>query len=162
MNKQMAVYPGSFDPVTLGHMDLIERAARLYEKLYVVILHNPKKRNSFTVEEREAMLRQCCAPHQNVEVASFSGLTVDFARAVGAGVIVRGLRGMGDLEAEQSLAQVNRDLCPEIETVFLMSRSEHRHISSSAVREMARYGCPMEGYVSASIEKVIIDKLKRT
>jgi pantetheine-phosphate adenylyltransferase len=113
-----AVYPGSFDPVTNGHIDIIKRAARIYDKLIVAVLINSAKTPTFTIEERVEMLKECCKQYENVEVAGFDGLTVDFARANGANVMVRGLRAVSDFESEIQIAHTNHALMPRIETVF--------------------------------------------
>lgn len=147
MSHRICVYPGSFDPVTLGHLDIIRRCAGLYDEVIVAITVNPAKRGCFPIPERLEMLRQCLDDLPNVRVMSFEGLTVAFARRMGACAMVRGLRNTADFEQERALAQVNRSIAPELETVFLMSRPEHGHISSSAVREMAAYGADLTGYV---------------
>ena len=155
VNSRICVYPGSFDPITLGHMDIIERAARLYDRVVVAVLRNPDKRGCFPVAQRLDMIRRSCAHLPNVTADSFEGLTVAFTKAQGAAVMIRGLRAMVDFEGERALAQINQHICPEVETVCLIGRPEHSAISSSGVREMASYGCSIRGYVPACIEEEI-------
>ena len=142
-----AVCPGSFDPVTLGHIDIIERAARTFDEVVVAVLTNPRKAPLFTVEERLEMLREATKHIPNVTVAAAGGLLVDFAREQGCRVIVKGLRPIQDFEYEWQMGAVNRQLDDNIETCFLMSRIEYAHLSSSIVRELAYFGRPTEGLV---------------
>ena len=153
--ERICVYPGSFDPVTTGHMDVIERACRQWDRVIVAVLRNPAKPGCFSVPQRMELLKKACAHLPQVTVASFDGLTVDFVRSCGARTMVRGLRSAQDFDSERSLAHVNEAIAPEIETVFLMCRPEHSHVSSSAVREMASYGAPVTGFVPAALEKEI-------
>ena len=120
MRKGVCVYPGSFDPVTLGHVDLIERASKLFPELVVAVLNNPDKRNRFTVEQRMEMLRKACAHLPNVKIDSFGGLLVDYMRSIDAEIVLRGLRAVTDFENEFQMAQINRQIAPEIETFFLI------------------------------------------
>ena len=129
----IAMYPGSFDPVTNGHLDIIKRSARMFDKLIVAVLINSAKHPLFTVEERVALLRECCRDLPNVEVKSFDGLTVDFARANGASVMVRGLRAVTDFEDEIQLAHTNHAIMPGIETVFLATSIRWSYLSSTVV-----------------------------
>lgn len=133
------LFPGSFDPVTNGHMDLICRAARLFDKVYVGVLHNPDKKGCFTVEERVDILRQCCKNLSNVQVIAFSGLTVDLCRELQVHVLLRGVRSAQDLEMEMTLHRVNRMLDEQIETVFLPANQGMEDISSSVVRQLASF-----------------------
>ena len=153
--ERTAIYAGSFDPVTEGHLDILRRGLTLFDRVIVVITHNPDKRGCFTVPEREALLRKCTRDMPGVSVDSWSGLTTAYARRVGACAMLRGLRDGGDWQAEQRLALINRRLCPEAETVFLTALPEHMAVSSSAVRELASYGAPLTGYVPACIEEDI-------
>ncbi len=155
---RICVYPGSFDPITEGHMDIIRRAAAMYDRVIVAVLRHPTKPGCFTWEERVGMIRRACAGLPNVEAESFSGLTTAFARERRACAMVRGLRAASDFEPERELAQINQRLAPEIETVFLITRPEHTAISSSSVREMASYGCNLTGFVP---EELIPDILKK-
>jgi pantetheine-phosphate adenylyltransferase len=135
-----AIYPGSFDPVTLGHWDLIQRAGKLVDRLLVAVLHNPAKSPAFTVEERVAMLKELVAPLPHVEITTFHGLLVDFARSQNAQVIVRGVRAFSDFEYEFQMALMNRKLAPELETVFLMPKEKYSAVSSRLVREIGSMG----------------------
>ena len=155
MSERVCLYPGSFDPVTLGHLDIIERACALFDRVVVAVSRNPEKRGVFSFEERVEMLRLCTAHLPKVEIRSCEGLTVAFARQSGAGVLLRGLRAVSDFEGEWTLAQINLSIAPEIETLCLFGKPEHSHISSSAVREMASYGCSLAGFVPSQIEKNI-------
>lgn len=144
----IAVYPGSFDPVTAGHYDIITRASGMYEKVIVLVAANSTKAPLFTTEEREEMIRSTCAGIGNVVVDRLSGgLLVDYARENNARVIIKGLRAVSDFEYEFQMALLNRRLVPEIETVFLMASSEHSFLSSSIVKEIARLGGRVEGLV---------------
>jgi pantetheine-phosphate adenylyltransferase len=135
-----ALYPGSFDPLTLGHLDLIERAARLFDGLIVAVLQNPGKTPAFSLEQRLGQIRRATAHLQGVQVGSFDGLTVEFARSSGAGVILRGLRAMSDFEFELQIAHTNHSLAPGVETLFLATAVQHSFLSSSVVKEVARFG----------------------
>lgn len=155
---RIAMYPGSFDPVTNGHMDIVKRAARMYDKLIVAVLNNKAKTPLFTMEERLALLRQSCAHLQNVEVDSFEGLTVDFARQKGASVMVRGLRAVTDFENEIQLAHTNHALMPGIETVFLATSIRWSYLSSTTVREAAHYGADVSKFVPSCVAAALKDK----
>lgn len=148
----IAVYPGSFDPITNGHLDLIERGARLCDRLIVAVLGNEDKQPLFTVEERMEMLREAVADYPNVEVDTFGGLLVDYARHKGATAIVRGIRAISDYEYELQMALMNRRLCPEVETVFLMAGEAYSFISSRIVKEVIRLGGNLAGLVPPSVE----------
>jgi pantetheine-phosphate adenylyltransferase len=148
----IAVYPGSFDPITNGHLDLIERGARLCDRLIVAVLGNESKQPLFTVAERMEMLRETVRDYPNVEVDSFEGLLVDYAREKGATAIVRGIRAISDYEYELQMALMNRRLCPSVETVFLMSGEAYSFISSRIVKELIRLGGNLTGLVPASVE----------
>ena len=135
-----AIYPGSFDPPTFGHLDLIQRAAALFDNLIVAVGRNMTKGTLFSAEERAEILRAICGEYGNVEVEIFDGLLVGFARAKGATALVRGLRAMSDFENEFQMALTNRMLAAEVETVFLMTSAEHMFVSSSIVKEVAALG----------------------
>ena len=160
MKERIWVFPGSFDPPTVGHLDLIRRAAGLCDRLIVAVAHNPDKRGAVPPEAREEMLRRCTRDLPNVTVARYEGLTVAFAADSGASAILRGLRSTADYDAEWRLAQINRTICPDIETVFLMSRPEHTHVSSSAVREMALFGADWHSFVPDCIVTQVAEHLK--
>ena len=152
-----AVYPGSFDPVTNGHLDIIERASRICDKVVVGVLNNTSKTPLFPVEERADMLRRVTEDLPNVEVGTFSGLLVDFARENGANVIIKGLRTVADFEYEFQMALLNKTLNPDIETMFMMTNSKYSYISSSMVKELAGFNGDLTGLVPAQI----INKIKQ-
>ena len=155
-----AVYPGSFDPVTNGHLDIIERASKMYEHLTVAVLNNIRKQESslFTLEERCAMLLECVAQYPNVTVDYFEGLLIDYMQSKNARVIVRGLRAISDFEYEFQINSVNKKLCPDIETVFIMASNEYSYLSSSIVKEVACFGGCIEGLVPESVKKRLSNK----
>ncbi len=137
---KLLVYPGSFDPVTNGHMDIIERASKICDKLIVAVLVNHSKTSTFTMEERIRMLKEAIGDRKNIEVHSFSGLLVDFMRSVNAKTIIKGLRAVSDFEYEMQMALLNRKLDNEIDTLFMMTSIDNCFLSSSVVRELARIG----------------------
>ena len=149
--KRTAVYPGTFDPVTNGHLDLVERASRQFDRLILAILRHDEKSPVFSLEERMELLREAAAPFPNVEVDAFHGLLVDYAQRVGAGTIVRGLRALSDFEYELQMAMMNRLLAPALETVFLMPSEAYAYLSSRLVREVARLGGDLTGLVPAEV-----------
>jgi pantetheine-phosphate adenylyltransferase len=157
----IAVYPGSFDPITNGHLDVIGRAAGVFERVIVAVLANPRKQPLLSADERVAVIRTALAATgvdaERVTVDTFDGLTVDFCRRVGAGFIVRGLRAVSDFETEMQLAHNNRRLAPGVDTVFFMTAVEHGYVSSSLVKEIAAFG----GDVSEMIPPVAVDALRR-
>ncbi len=156
-----AIYPGSFDPVTLGHWDLIQRAAKLVDRLVVAVLHNPSKSAAFSVEERVAMLEELTAALPRVEVTSFNGLLVDFAKVQEAQVIVRGVRAFSDFEYEFQMALMNRKLAPDLETVFLMPKENYSAVSSRLVREIGSMGGNLSDLVPEILRTRIADRLRR-
>jgi pantetheine-phosphate adenylyltransferase len=151
----VAIYPGSFDPVTKGHLDIIKRAARVNEKLIVAVLVNSAKNPLFTVEERVALLRECCKDIPNVTVDSFDGLTVDFAKKNHATVMVRGLRAVSDFENELQLAQTNHALMPGVDTMFFATSIKWSYLSSTIVKEAARYGSDVSKFVTPNVERAL-------
>lgn len=155
----VAVYPGSFDPVTLGHFDIIERSARIMDKVIVAVLNNSAKSPLFSVEERVDMLVSVTGGMPNVEVRAFDGLTVDFVRECGAGVIVRGLRAVTDFEYELQLSQTNRVIAPGVDTIFLTTSLNYSYLSSSIVKEIAMYGGDISAFVHPEIAKMVRAKL---
>jgi pantetheine-phosphate adenylyltransferase len=155
----LAIYPGSFDPITNGHLDLIERGSRLVDKLIVAILRNEEKRVLFSIEERIEMLREVVARFPNVEVDSFHGLLVDFAAQSGAQVILRGIRAISDYEYELQMALMNRRLRPQVETVFLMSGEAYSFISSRLVKEVIGLGGNISGLVPPFVERRLKERL---
>ena len=148
----VALYPGSFDPITNGHLDLIQRGSALFDKLFVAILRNDEKQALFSVDERIEMLTEVVQVFPNVEVGSFDGLLVEYAAQCGASVIIRGIRAVSDYEYELQMALMNRRLRPDIETVFLMASEAHSFLSSKLVKEVIRLGGKVTGLVPPSIE----------
>lgn len=153
MKKIAAIYPGSFDPPTNGHLDLIARGSQIFERLIVAILRNPEKDPLFSLEERRGMLEELTAGFENVEIGTFDGLTVDYARRVGAKAILRGIRAISDYEYELQMALMNRKLQPELETVFMMPAEQYSYLSSRLVREVARLGGAIDGLVPRLVEQ---------
>jgi len=151
--KVIAIYPGSFDPVTNGHLDLIARAAMIFDKVVVAVTRNPEKDALFAVKERVEMLEAVTFDWKNVEVEVFEGLLVDFARSRGAGVILRGIRAVSDYEYELQMAMMNRKLESQIETVFMLPAEAYSFVSSRLVKELARLGGPVKGFVPALVEQ---------
>lgn len=147
----IAIYPGSFDPITLGHLDIITRSSQLYRRVIVVISRNPNKNPLFTVEERIAQIRKTTQHLDNVEVDSFDGLTITYARTRQAKVLLRGLRVLSDFEKELQMAHTNKTLASDIETVFLATSTEYGFLSSSLVKEIARFGGPINHLVPEHI-----------
>ncbi len=159
--KVIAIYPGSFDPITNGHLDLIERGRKLCDRLIVAILRNESKQPLFSVEERTEMLREVVAPYPDVEVDSFHGLLVQYAAAKKASVILRGIRAISDYEYELQMALMNRRLCPDIETVFLMAGEAYSFISSRLVKEVVGLGGDVAGLVPAAVEVKLKKRVQR-
>ncbi len=157
-----AVYPGSFDPITNGHLDVIQRGARLFDRLIVSILRNETKAPLFSVEERIEMLREVLHVYPNVEIDSFGGLLVEHAAARGATVLLRGIRAISDYEYEWQMALMNRRLQPGLETVFMMASEAHSFISSRLVKEVFSLGGNITGLAPPSVEARLRDRLTRT
>lgn len=159
-----AIYPGSFDPVTLGHLDVIKRASKLFDHLIIGVLNNNAKTPLFTVEERVKMIEEAIREIPNAEVRSFDGLTVDFAKKCGANAVVRGLRAVTDFEYELQIAQLNHVIDPEIDTVFLTTSLQYAYLSSSSTKEVAAYGGDISHFVTpfveAEVKKKLNDKIK--
>jgi pantetheine-phosphate adenylyltransferase len=158
----VAVYPGSFDPITNGHLDVIDRAVRCFDRVIVGVLANPRKSPLLTEEDRIAAIRaalEVSGLRDRVVVEAFDGLTVEFCRARGAGFIVRGLRAISDFEAEMQLAHNNRKLAPDVDTVFFMTSIEHGYVSSSLVKEIARFGGDVSGMVPAAVDRRLREML---
>lgn len=160
MNQITAVCPGSFDPVTVGHLDIIKRAAGMFSKVIVVVMTNSSKHPSFTAEERMEMIRTATYDIPNVEVDQYDGLLADYARMVGAGAIVKGLRAMSDFEYEFQMALTNKKLNPDVETVFLTTQAENMYLSSSMVKEIGRMGGEIRDFVPEAIQDTIIRRLQ--
>lgn len=157
---KIAVYPGSFDPITNGHIDIINRASRMFEKLIVAILVNTQKESLFTVEERKTLLAESLKGSQNIEVDAFSGLLVDYCNMKNIPCIVRGLRAISDFENEIQIANINKSLNGGIETVFLSTDTKFSYISSSAIKEIACFNGDVSRYVPEPVVKELVNKFK--
>ncbi|MGB5246930.1 MAG: pantetheine-phosphate adenylyltransferase [Woeseia sp.] len=153
-----AMYPGTFDPITLGHEDLVRRACRLFDRVVVAVAANPGKEPMFTLEERVELAQEALQGIDNVEVTGYDGLTVDFARKHDLAVIVRGLRAISDFEYEFQLANMNRHLTSEVETAFLTPTEKYTYISSSLVREVAKLGGDISEFVPANVKKALLQR----
>jgi pantetheine-phosphate adenylyltransferase len=154
-----ALCPGSFDPPTNGHIDVIERTSRYFDNLVVAVIANPSKHPTFTVEEREELLRHALSGLENIEITSFDGLLVDFARERDIRVVVKGLRAISDFEYELQMAQMNAELYPEMDTMFVTAKPSWAFLSSSLVKEVARYGGPIDTLVPAGVAKAMQNRL---
>jgi len=153
------IYPGSFDPITNGHVDIIKRGLKFFDKIVVAILENPKKATLFTTKERVGMVKEIFMGDERVEVLSFDGLLVEFAKAQNSGVVIRGLRAISDFEYEFQMALMNRSLAPEVETFFMMPNVKYSFLSSNLVREVAMLGGPIEDFVPGLVAKKLKSKL---
>ena len=156
-----AIYPGSFDPVTSGHLDIIRRAAGLCDRLIVVVMHNQAKKPAFSPEERCELLRRSAEGLPNVEIKMFSGLLADYAAQQGAGTIIKGLRAVSDFEYEFQMSLANRKLNPDLDTVFLMTSAEHMYLSSSIVKDIAAHGGDISGFVPDSVKDDILLRIRK-
>ena len=154
-NSRTAVYPGTFDPITNGHIDLVNRAARLFERVVVGVAYSASKGPALSLEHRVVLAQEALAAHPNVDVRGFDTLLAHFVREVGAGVLLRGLRAVSDFEYEFQMASMNRHLIPEVETLFLTPAEQYSFISSSLVREIARLGGDVSGFVPASVVEAL-------
>ena len=157
---KVAIYPGSFDPVTYGHIDIIERAAKLFDKLIVLVSINPVKPSTFSTEERIEFLKKSIKPNSKIEIDSNSGLFIDYFKRRNADVIVKGLRAMSDFEYEFQMALINKDMCHTAETVFLSANAASMFLSSSAVKQIAMFGGDISAFVPNCISDDIIKRLK--
>lgn len=158
---KVAVYPGSFDPITNGHLDIIERGSKSFDKLIVGVLVNVDKKGLFDIEERVELIKRVTKHLDNVEVVSFKGLLVDCIRENNANVILKGLRAFSDFEYEFQMALMNNKLDPEVETLFMMTSAEYSYLSSSAVKQVAKFGGCIEGLVPDEIIKDVVRKMKK-
>ncbi len=158
---KIAVYPGSFDPITCGHLDIIKRSCKLFDKVIVAVLNNSEKKPLFSVEERVEFIKKCTGNIENCEVSSFSGLLVDFAHEVSAHSVIRGLRAISDFEYEFQLALLNKKLAPDVETVFMVTNLNCLYISSSVVKEICHFGGNAEGLIPNEIINDIKDKIEK-
>lgn len=155
----IAVCSGSFDPVTYGHLDIISRSSKIFDKVIVAVLINSKKKSLFSVEERVELLRQATAGMDNVEIDSFEGLLIDYMKKRGARVIIRGLRAVSDFEYEMQVASINKKLDEEVETFFMMTNNQYSYLSSSIVKEVASYKASVGDLVPPVVEKALKEKL---
>ena len=158
--SRVAVCPGSFDPITLGHLDIITRAAKVFDEIYVVVLNNSSKKPLFSVEERIQLIEQVTKGIANVKVDSFQGLLVDYAESVNANAIIRGLRAVSDFEYEMQITSMNRVLSDKIETFFIMTNNQYSFLSSSIVKEVAKYDGKISELVPPEVEEALLTKFK--
>jgi pantetheine-phosphate adenylyltransferase len=156
-----AIYPGSFDPVTNGHLDVIERARKLFDEVVVAVAHNDEKQPLFSLEQRLDLLRKTAGQIENVRIAEFSGLLVEFARAKNARAVIRGLRAVSDFEFEFQMALMNRNLNAAVETIFLMPKEEYTYLSSRIVKEIARLGGDVANFVPDCVVKALSGKFSQ-
>ncbi|MBN9122378.1 MAG: pantetheine-phosphate adenylyltransferase [Planctomycetes bacterium] len=161
LSPRVAVYTGTFDPVHLGHIDIIQRGSRLFEKLIVGVGVNPDKKTLFTPDERAELIRAVSREWKNVEVEAFEGLAVSFVRRCGAMVVLRGLRTLSDMEYEFTMSLMNRNLDPDIETVFLMAKEEFSHVSSSLLRQIAVLGGDLSKFLPEPVRKALIERARK-
>ena len=159
--QRAAIYPGSFDPPTNGHLDIVERATRLFDRVVIGVGKNLAKKTVFSADERVSLMREACAALANVEVRTFEGLQVEFARDVGATFIIRGIRALSDFEFEFEMANMNRQLADEVEMVFLMTAPEYLFLSASRVKELVAFGAPIDSYVPPNVAKALAKKTKQ-
>ena len=158
---KIAVYPGSFDPITCGHLDIIKRSCELFDKVIVAVLNNTQKSPLFSVAERVELIKKCTKDIPNCEVESFSGLLVDFVHQSGANIVIRGLRAISDFEYEFQMALLNKKLAPDIETVFMVTNLNCLYISSSVVKEICHFGGNADGLIPNEIINDIKDKIEK-
>jgi len=161
IREKVAVFPASFDPLTNGHLDVVERALEIFDRLVLAVAFNIEKEGTFTKDERIAMLQSVFGDEPRIEVTAFDNLTVDFAMEIGAKVIIRGLRAMSDFEYEFEMALMNKHLYPEIETVFMMASQKYLYVSSSRLKELVRLGRSVDAFVPAVVAKQLHEKLGR-
>ena len=163
MREKIAIYPGSFDPITIGHLDIIKRSAKLFDKIIVVVMSNHRKAglHAFTVDERVELVRKCTENLSNVEVDSYMGLLADYARQKQAIAVVKGLRAVSDFEDEFQQALINKKLNDEIETVFMAASSENMFLSSSVIKQVCMLGGDVTPFIPKEVSKEIIDKLMK-
>ncbi|MFK8138276.1 MAG: pantetheine-phosphate adenylyltransferase [Bdellovibrionales bacterium] len=158
--SEIAIYPGSFDPITKGHIDILERFSRVFTKIYIGVGFSPKKSYLFNLEERQTMVREAVTHLQNIEVVAFEGLTVEFAKGVNANFILRGVRSAGDFEYEQNMANMNYRLNKEIETLLLYSKPELNLVSSSLIKEVFALGGDVSQFVTENVIRELVKKIK--
>lgn len=156
-----AVYPGSFDPFSNGHYDILKRASKLFDEVHILVSVNINKKSNFSVEERLAMIRKCVTQFKNIVIAAYDGLVVNYCKEQNINVIIRGLRNYTDYENEFNLFQYNRDIAPQIETILLLPSTKNQFVSSSAIKELVTYGCDISKYVPKAIVEEVTQKLKK-
>ena len=159
--SRIAVYPGTFDPVTYGHIDIIKRAARIYDKVIVAVAHNENKNPLFSVEERVSMLKDSIRSLKNVVVDDFNGLVVDYVKSKGSRIMIRGLRMISDFESEFQMALTNRKLSADIETIFMMPNESYSYISSKLMKEAAGLGADVKNFIPKKVQALLKKKLSR-
>lgn len=157
---KIAIYPGTFDPITNGHLDLVRRGIRIFDEIIIAVAPNPKKQPLFTIEERLRMIKESVLDLYNVKVEAFNGLLVDYVNSKGAVAIIRGLRAVSDFEYELQIALMNRRLNPEVETVFMMPSEEYSFLTSSLVKEVSSFGGSVKGLVPDVVEKALQERFK--
>ena len=157
--KRVAIYPGSFDPLTNGHIDIVERAMDIFDKVIIAILHNPSKKALFSVDERVKMAEQSFNGERDIQVDAFGGLLVDYAKMKNAVAIIRGMRAISDFESEFQMALMNRKQWPDVDTVYLMPDEKYTYLSSSIIRELAQHGGSIKCFVPPIVEKMLARKL---
>jgi len=162
LSNRIAVCPGTFDPVHLGHLDIIRRGAQIFDKLVVGVGINPDKAPLFSAEERLSMLRSVCKPFANVEVQAFDGLAVRFVRAMGARIMIRGIRTLSDMEYEFTMSLTNRNLDSELETIFLMAKEDYSHISSTMLRQIAMFHGDLSRFLPPEVHVALQNKVRQT
>ncbi len=157
----LAIYPGSFDPITKGHIDVLKKAVKLFDKVVIAVAINYDKKSFCSIDERKELIKKSIQDIKNVEVDSFEGLTVDYAKEKGANAIIRGLRAVSDFEYEMQMAQMNSSLCSDIETVFLIPKTKYNFISSSTVKEVAKLGGSVEKFVTEPVKRFLEESSNR-
>lgn len=160
-NKKIALYPGSFDPITNGHLDVLERASAMFDEVVIAVLKHPEKKSFLTVEQRVELIKEAIKDMENVSVDSFDGLTVEYARRIGAKFLIRGLRTITDFEYEVQLCQTNQVIAPDIDTVFLSTKPQHNFISSSIVRELSKHKTDISKFVPKNVVEYLQDDIRK-
>ena len=160
-DRKIALYPGSFDPITNGHLDVLERASRMFDEVVIAVLNHPSKKSFLSVEKRVQLIEEATKDLKNVRVDSFNGLTVEYAKSINAGFLIRGLRTITDFEYEVQLCQTNQVLAPEIDTVFLSTKPEHNFISSSMVKELSNHKTDVSKFVPQSVVQYLQDDIRK-
>ena len=161
MSEHLAIYPGSFDPITNGHVDLIHRGLAIFDRVVVAVARNPRKSTLFAIDERVSMIKKTLGDNPRVEVTAFEGLLIDHVRAMGAKTLMRGMRALADFEYEFQFAHMNRRLAPEIDTVFMMTNDENFYVSSSLIKEVAAFGGNVSWLVPECVEEALKAKFAK-